>query len=177
MSDIRNASADAWGGYIEQYVNAGWKPYFLTCMFEPLAGNQAAKMAQMARYLEVAYAIFVTRVVRKPRIAAVRGVAPVWLCVPDLPVYKRTKKQSIHDLTLNDGLHYHVTLLLRRSHASKTSRCTSRICGRYTGSALCSIVSMSSRSSIAIGMCRDTATNRSSAGGLMSEIILCCRER
>ena len=112
MHSIKQRTAEAWGDYIERYIDRGWSPFFLTFMFEPLPGSQAAKMAQMARYLEQAYALFVTHVVRKPKTAAARGAAPIWLCAPDLPVYKRTKKYSLRDIIPNDGLHYHVFLLL-----------------------------------------------------------------
>ena len=111
MDNIALRTADAWGDYIEAYVGEGWQPFLLTFMFEPLSGSRAAKMAQMAHFLEQAYALFVTRVVRKPRTAAARGLAPIWLCAPDLPVYKR-QKQSLRDVVVNDGLHYHVILLL-----------------------------------------------------------------
>ena len=112
MSNIESRTADAWGDYIEAYIAEGWSPFLLTFIFEPLPGSQAARMAQMARYLEKAYALFVMRVVRKPKTAQSRGVAPIWLCYPDLPVYKRTKKYSLLDVVPNDGLHYHAILLL-----------------------------------------------------------------
>ena len=112
MENIRQRTADAWGDYIEAHLDQDWKPFLLTFMFEQLPGSPAAKMAQMTRCIEQAYAIFVTRVVRKPQTAAARGVAPIWLCAPDLPVYKREKKQSLRDLLVNDGLHYHAILLL-----------------------------------------------------------------
>ena len=85
--------------------------------FSPSCSNRyraagLSKMAQMAHFLEQAYALFVTRVVRKPKTAAAaRVLAPIWLCAPDLPVYKR-QKQSLRDVVVNDGLHFHVILLL-----------------------------------------------------------------
>lgn len=111
MYDIRQRTADAWGDYIEAHINDGWKPYLLSFMFELLPGGQAIKMSQMARYLEQAYGIFVTRVVRKPKTEAARGSAPIWLCAPDFPCFKR-KKHSLRDILVNDGLHYHAILLL-----------------------------------------------------------------
>ncbi len=111
MEKINRRYNDAWGGYIEARVSRGWQPYLLTFMFEPLPGSQSAKMAQMTRHLEAAYSVFVTRVVRKPKTAAARGVAPIWLCSPDRPVYKR-EKQSLRDILVNDGLHFHAILLM-----------------------------------------------------------------
>ena len=112
MDNIESRTADAWGDYIEARLDEGWHPFLLTFMFEQLPGSQAAKMAQMAHFLERAYALFVMRVVRKPKTAQSRGVAPIWLCAPDLPVYKQTGKHSLRDVVVNDGLHYHVILLL-----------------------------------------------------------------
>ena len=79
MDNINRRYNDAWGGYIETRVSRGWQPYLLTFMFEPLPGGAAAKMAQMTRYLEAAYAVFVTRVVRK-RGPQRRGVSPLSGC-------------------------------------------------------------------------------------------------
>ena len=112
LDNTVSRTADAWGDYIEAHLDLGWHPFLLTFMFEPLSGSQPAKMDQMARLLEEAYSIFVTRVVRKPKTAAARGCAPIWLCTPDLPVYKRTKKLNLRDVVINGGLHYHAILLL-----------------------------------------------------------------
>lgn len=111
---IANQIIAAWGNYVSEHLSSGWETYLLSFMFEPLPGSQQRKMAQMARLLEAAYGIFVTRVVRKPRTAGRRGIAPIWLCSPDLPVFKREKrdKARLRDLEINDGLHYHAVLLM-----------------------------------------------------------------
>ena len=112
MHHIHERTADAWGDYVEAYIKRGWKSYLLTFMFEPLPGRQTIKMSQMARYLEIAYGIFVTRGgCASRRLRATRGSAPIWLCMPDLPCFKR-KKYSLRDVVPNDGLHYHAILLL-----------------------------------------------------------------
>ena len=112
--NIANQIIAAWGDYVSEHLSSGWESYLLSFMFEPLPGSRERKMAQMAGLLEAAYGIFVTRVVRKPRTAGRRGTAPIWLCSPDLPVFKREKrdKARLRDLEINDGLHYHAVLLM-----------------------------------------------------------------
>lgn len=114
LERIQDRVVDAWGSFVVDYIDAGWQPYLLSFMFKPLRGYEAAKMQQMARLLEKAYGIFVTRVVRKPRAEGRRGRLPIWLCAPDLPVAKRRadKKICVRDVKLNDGLHYQGILLM-----------------------------------------------------------------
>ncbi|CAO4194026.1 hypothetical protein [Methylorubrum extorquens] len=100
-------------GYAEmaaQYIEDGWAPYLLTFMFQRLSGGPSAIARQMERDVERVYSRFVTRVVRNPRSALEIGWLPVWICSPDYPVFKHAK-QTLHDLTVNDGRHMHAVHL------------------------------------------------------------------
>lgn len=100
-------------GYAEmatQYVEDGWIPYLLTFMFRQLAGGPSAVARQMEREIERIYSRFVTRVVRNPRSAFEAGRLPIWVGCPDYPVHKHLK-QSLHDVTVNDGRHMHAVHL------------------------------------------------------------------
>lgn len=114
MDSVQDRVIDAWGEFVEDHIKQGWQPFILTFMFEPIAGSERSRMRQMGRYLEEAFKVFVTRVVRDPRKKAGKGMLPIWLCCPDLPVFKRDKrrKTSVQDAHVNDGLHFHAILLL-----------------------------------------------------------------
>lgn len=114
MSEFADQAVAAWTEYVDRYIAMEWRPYLLSFMFEPLPGSEARRLAAMAQHIERAYAIFVTRVVRKPRKANRQGHLPLWLCSPDLPVVKHRamEKTSLRDLNINDGLHYQAIALL-----------------------------------------------------------------
>ena len=115
MHDLTDQVISAWKEYVDFHVEVrNWKPYLLSFMFDPLPGGEDRRLQQMARYLEDAYAIFVTRVVRNPTRKNRRGYLPIWLCSPDRPVIKHRKlsKEELATTYVNDGLHFHALLLL-----------------------------------------------------------------
>ena len=95
---------ELWG---ERLVREGWTPYLLTFMFQHLGGSEARVARLMEREVERVYATLVTRVVRKPTAPSSVGRLPVWLCSPDMPVFKH-EKQSLSDILVNNGRHMHV---------------------------------------------------------------------
>jgi hypothetical protein len=102
---------DAFGTWIESYLEKGWKSYLMTFMFNPLSGNPNSIVRQMSAEVERVYSTLLTRVVRNPRSPKKKGTLPVLIGFPDLPVFKH-KKGKLDDVRINDGLHYHAMLLL-----------------------------------------------------------------
>jgi hypothetical protein len=70
-------------------------------------------MGIMTKDIERIYGRFATRCVRKPRSWWQAHKLPIWLIFPDYPIYKH-EKQSLREVTINDGLHYHGVGLLHR---------------------------------------------------------------
>lgn len=100
-------------GYEEMVLDrlqAGERAHFLSFMFNPLAGNERAQMAQMCRQVERTYAILLTRMHRRPQSAPALTCLPLWLVVPDWPVPKRDK-DNFREIAVNDGLHLHAIVV------------------------------------------------------------------
>src|SRR5687768_15139896 len=76
----------------------------LTFMFHRIPGRPQTVHRQMEKETERVYAIFVTRVVRKPTSPSAQGFLPIWILFPDFPVPKHAKK-PLRDVALNDGRH------------------------------------------------------------------------
>ena len=71
----------------------------------PIARDQIFSLPANEREIERVYSRLVTRFDRNPRSPAGSQRLPVMILFSDLPVYKR-EKQSIKDVSINDGLHY-----------------------------------------------------------------------
>lgn len=87
--------------------NEGRVPYLVTMMFKHIPGSERTRMSLMMKDIERIYGRAATRCVRNPRSPWQVARLPTWLVFPDYPVWKIHRKQSIHDVTINDGLHYH----------------------------------------------------------------------
>jgi hypothetical protein len=96
---------------VEQKIEEGWKGYLLTVVFKQLSGSRSAMIAQTADEVERLYRTMLTRIVRNPKSPDRIGKLPIWLGSPDLPVFK-TNKSSLAEVTINDGLHYHLIALI-----------------------------------------------------------------
>lgn len=83
--------------------------YVLTVMFRPLPTR--GRDAIMRRALEQMYSAVVTRVHRDPNCAGALATPLVWIGLPDYIVPKR-QKQRLVDVTINDGCHLHVIVLV-----------------------------------------------------------------
>ncbi len=84
--------------------------HLLTLMFNPLPGGVHAKLQQMRCATERVFQTYITRVVRKPNSPHWGHKRPVLIACPDLPVSKH-EKQSLLDVSINDGWHIHGVLL------------------------------------------------------------------
>ena len=103
----------AWKEYAVNLIdNEGRVPYLVTMMFKHIPGPQRTRMNIMMRDIERIYGRAATRCVRNPRAPSQVARLPIWLVFPDYPVWKKRRKQSIHDVTVNDGLHYHIMIFI-----------------------------------------------------------------
>ena len=103
----RLALLDAYGDWLQEWLDQGWDGYLVTFLFNQLPGSRRAMVQQMHQHLENRwYGRLATRTVRKPRSPVWAPYLPKGIFVPDLPVPKRSK-QSLRDVSTNDGLHMH----------------------------------------------------------------------
>jgi hypothetical protein len=102
---------EAFVEWMQAYVTAGYKPYFLSFMFKPLPGNITIHLLQMSDEIERLYSIFITHVVRNPTSPSQQLLRPLLIAAPDLLAPKHDK-HSLQDATINNGLHYHAILLV-----------------------------------------------------------------
>ncbi|WP_243375077.1 hypothetical protein [Microvirga solisilvae] len=92
---------------VMERLEAGWDGYLLTFMYKPIKGSQQSVNRQMERELERVYAKSLTRIVKKPASQPL-DMLPLWIACPDYPVPKGDeKRQSVRDVTVNDGRHMH----------------------------------------------------------------------
>jgi hypothetical protein len=101
------AIVDAFGKWTKKYLDKGWDGYLFQVMFHDLAGSRETKIIQMKQEVERVYNRLATRMVRKPNSPSWTGYLPIGLFVPELPVPKKrkSKKSTIADVSINDGLH------------------------------------------------------------------------
>lgn len=106
-----NEITGGYGGMVAQKLEAGWEGYLITFMFNRLRGyRQSVRIQQMHKEVERVYATVLTRIVREPSKVPIRAL-PLWIVCPDYPVPKH-EKQSLRDITLNNGLHCHGIALI-----------------------------------------------------------------
>jgi hypothetical protein len=106
---------------VSTYISGGWNAYLVTFMFKPLPGSRHAIINQMRRGVEAFYATLVTRVVRYNRSNTRQHLLPRLIGAPDVPVFKRAK-QSVSDVCINDGLHFHAIVLIPETCRLKAAR-------------------------------------------------------
>lgn len=111
---------DAYGEWVKEYIAKGWQAYIVTFMFKPLRGeNRYSFVRRMKQSVEIFYSTLVTRVVRYNRSRALQHLLPRLIAAPDLPVFKHAK-QSIGDVCINEGVHFHAIVLIPKVSRLKT---------------------------------------------------------
>ncbi|MGR6467926.1 hypothetical protein [Rhizobium sp. PAMB 3182] len=105
-----DALLDAYIEMIEIRVIAGYEPYLLSLMFNPLPGGPAAKQRQMERICEGVYNRILTRLVKRPKNKDTTNL-PVWISCPDWPV-QHLDGWSVADSQINGGMHMHAIVLV-----------------------------------------------------------------
>jgi len=100
-----------YGQWIGEKIDQGWEAYFLSITFNHIRGSKLSMLSHMKRELERVYATMLSRIVRCPMSAKNVKRLPIWIGCPDFPVPKH-QKQSLRNVTINDGLHYHAICLI-----------------------------------------------------------------
>jgi hypothetical protein len=117
----RIRSIDAITSFIQERIDVGYKPYFLTFMFDQLNGNRQTVLAQMHFQIERFNRQLITRVHRYPNSTSAINNLPILVGFADLPkIFKKTKKPLV-DVITNDGLHFHAILLMPKTSRIKGS--------------------------------------------------------
>ena len=104
---------EAYGHWINEWMQQGWDGYLITFMFHNLSGSMSTQVSQMHQEVTKAFSKLVTRMVRKPRSPSWAALLPKGVFVPDLPVVKRTKT-PLKDVVTNDGLYMHGIIVANR---------------------------------------------------------------
>jgi hypothetical protein len=100
-----------YGNMVRDRMELGWHGYFLSFMFSHIPGSDASRMQEMKKHLGWFYG-------RLAKASVPRASSPDWseflpkvILAPDLPVPKHSK-QTLRDVTINDGLHWHGLVLV-----------------------------------------------------------------
>jgi hypothetical protein len=86
-------------------IEAGFQPYLFSFMFNELAGNSISRLLRMEQEVQHVYSHALTHIIRRPRTTSLSEM-PLLIASPDWPVPK-TGKDSLSNIAVNDGLHYH----------------------------------------------------------------------
>lgn len=95
---------------IREKIGRGWKAYFVTLQYRPLPGDMKVKMSLMNREADRVGKFVMSRLYRNPKNVP-DELQPIWYVFPDFPVHKK-EKVSLHEVTINDGLHQHAIVLI-----------------------------------------------------------------
>src|ERR1022692_204175 len=111
---------EGYGQWIREKIDQSWEAYILTITFNQIPGSRSSMLNQMKLELESVYATMLSRIVRCPMSAKNAERLPIWIGSPDFPVPKY-QKQSLRNVTVNDGLHYHAICLISPDSRLKES--------------------------------------------------------
>jgi hypothetical protein len=112
---------DGWikwvGRRVRCHIRQGGEAYILTLMFRHIGGKRQSQIAQMHSEVRRLYSAMATKFDRNPRSPG--ATLPTWIIIPDYPVPKH-EKQSLRDVTINDGLHMSGVALMPLESRFKT---------------------------------------------------------
>jgi hypothetical protein len=110
----RNVREQIIAGYseiIKEQITLGFRPNYISFMFNHIPGNAAIKMDVMTAEIKRVHDILTRHIVRRPRAENWCHLRPIFIGCPDLPVWKH-EKELVRNLVVNDGLHYNVVALV-----------------------------------------------------------------
>lgn len=94
-----------------QWACRGWKSYYVNFMFDPFRGPGSELIPHMRKAIHKFYGRFSGEFVRDQRNKNKQDQMPKLWLFPDLPVFKY-QKQSLREVTINNGLHFNGPLLI-----------------------------------------------------------------
>lgn len=112
---------DQIASFVQEKIDDGYEPYFLTFMFNQLNGNKQSILAQMHREIERFNTVLINRVHQHPNRRSAFGKFPILIGFADLPTIFKTTKKPLVDVVTNDGLHCHAVLLMPKRSRIKGS--------------------------------------------------------
>ena len=94
----------------------GFRMYLVTFKFNHIPASSEYKRREMLKQVEYQfYPTLIKHVERRPMKPSRQCNLPILIGVPDLPVAKHSKKLSVRDVTINDGLHIHTIIAMPRT--------------------------------------------------------------
>lgn len=96
---------DGYQALILKRIDEGWEATILSFLFHNLYGPRDSVMTQMRDAVDRCYRTSLTYFVRRPRSSSQRHKLPIWVILPDFPVWKKSKG-ALRDVLANDGLHH-----------------------------------------------------------------------
>jgi hypothetical protein len=106
--------------WVQDYMDRGWKVYFLTFKFRELGRHKQATVFTMQTEVRRFYSTLLTRVNRWPKRESQRHRLPVLIGAPDSPVFKHHSTSTVVELSRNQGVHFHAILTIPRKSRLKT---------------------------------------------------------
>jgi hypothetical protein len=106
--------------WVQEYLNRGWKVYFLTFQFYELGRYKHATVLTMKTEVERFYRTSLTRINRWPGRESQREYLPLLIGVPDSPVFKRQSTATLAEISPNSGYHFHALFAIPRMSRLKT---------------------------------------------------------
>jgi hypothetical protein len=104
---------EGYGEWVQGYFDKGFRMYLVTFKFNHILGSSEYKRREMLKQVEYQfYPTLIKHVESWPMKPSRQCNLPILIGVPDLPVAKHTKKLSVRDVTINDGLHVHAIVAM-----------------------------------------------------------------
>jgi len=115
----------AYGQWVHDHMAYGWHGYLLSFMFCHLSGSDVSQMlghlpgSDVSKRLEIMRKHLGWFYGRLAKNSVPKASHPIWseflpkvILAPDFPVSKKSKKQTLRDVTINNGLHWHGLVLV-----------------------------------------------------------------
>ena len=110
---------EGYTAWVQDYLDGGWKVYFLTFQFQHLGMHKRVTVLTMQREVERFYRTLLTRLIRRPARASQQERLPLLIGVPDSPVDKHHSTAPLADIQPNMGIHFHAILVIPRKSRLK----------------------------------------------------------
>ena len=102
----------AYGQWVHDHTAYGWRGYLFSFMFSQINDPDDKKLDEMKKHLGWFYGRLAKNSVPKASSPKWSGFLPKVILAPDFPVPKKSKKQTLRDVTINNGLHWHALVMV-----------------------------------------------------------------